>query len=307
MTRLLTLAVALLIVLAGCSTAARPRPVDPSPTPLAPPYTVEVDGRTVRVQTGGLDGRQPDAPVVVFEHGAGETLATWADLLPAVAGFAPVVAYDRAGLGGSDAADDVALAATAGRLFRLLDVLDVDGPVVLVGHSWGGAHVRYAAGLRPDRVAGAVYLDPTDAELTRDEDRAVFVAAGLGEMAEPAYQTFRAGTLAYIAQAPPGARRELEAMEALHGTPVEARALPPHPEVPVAVVLAARPTPPPPGFPPDAYRAWERTYADLRADRFGRLVRSSPDGTLVVATALGHDVHRDDPALVVEVVRRVLR
>ena len=169
-----------------------------------------------------------------------------------------------------------------------------------------GAHARYAAGRYSDLVAGVVYLDPTDPALTRDEEREVYVTAGLGEMAGPAYEMFRAGTRSYVARSPPAIRRELEAMEALHDLPLGARALPEHPDIPVAVVLSARMDPGPPGFPPDAYEAWARAYVDLRVERFGDLVRSASDGLLVVASDVGHHVHLDDLELVLSVIRRVL-
>lgn len=60
------------------------------------PRFVQVDGLAIRVLTQGLERRQPGASAVVFESGGSAPLETWSPILPAVAEFAPVVAYDRA-------------------------------------------------------------------------------------------------------------------------------------------------------------------------------------------------------------------
>ncbi|GAF50768.1 alpha/beta fold hydrolase [Rhodococcus wratislaviensis] len=103
-------------------------------------------------------------PVTVFfEAGLGKSRSTWALVQPAVAEFARTVVYDRAGHGISDPDDE-------GRgIRRLLDdhlaVLDAatDGPCVLVGHSYGGPLVPCrrppTADRRPDRVSGVVLVD----------------------------------------------------------------------------------------------------------------------------------------------------
>lgn len=62
---------------------------------------VAVDGHAMRVHVAGLDNRKAGRPIVVFEAGATNSLEVWSSILPQVAAIAPVVAYDRAGLGQS--------------------------------------------------------------------------------------------------------------------------------------------------------------------------------------------------------------
>src|SRR5688572_5934417 len=69
---------------------------------LSGPRMIDVDGRAVRIHAIGLQDRRPGAPVVVFEAGAGNSLEVWGDILAQVAPMAPLVAYDRAGLGSSE-------------------------------------------------------------------------------------------------------------------------------------------------------------------------------------------------------------
>jgi lipase len=82
-----------------------------------------------------------------------ETLAT--RHLPEFA----IVAPDLIGHGRSSWAAPWSIDANVGALAGLLDA-DADGPVVVVGHSFGGAVALSLAAARPDLVAALVLLDP---------------------------------------------------------------------------------------------------------------------------------------------------
>src|SRR5687767_720815 len=145
------------------------------------------DGR-IRVVTSGLAGRERGEPVVIFESGGSAPLSTWDPVLPAVARFAPLVAYDRSGTGESpwDSLPPTPERVTS-RLQTLLARLGVTPPYVLVGHSWGGALIRFFAGRYPDQIAGLLYIDPTDITQTPADEIAVFEAIGAGAAARDAF------------------------------------------------------------------------------------------------------------------------
>src|SRR5690348_3311368 len=63
--------------------------------------SVPVDGHPMNVQVSGLD-HVGKTPTVVFEAGGGSTLKGWGAIPTEVATFAPVIAYDRTGFGGSE-------------------------------------------------------------------------------------------------------------------------------------------------------------------------------------------------------------
>jgi pimeloyl-ACP methyl ester carboxylesterase len=123
---------------------------------------VDVDGRQVHVRRMGAPAA---GPTVVFESGLSSPLEMWSHVQTAVAESAPTISYDRAGIGRSEAGE---LPRTAERISgefeRLLDVLDVRGPLVLVGHSYGGMLLRAFAQRHPDRVAGVVLVDSAHPE-----------------------------------------------------------------------------------------------------------------------------------------------
>jgi pimeloyl-ACP methyl ester carboxylesterase len=124
---------------------------------------VEVDRRRVHVLEAGAG-----ATTVVLEAGAGATLDSWARVIPDLAARTRVVAYDRPGLGFSDARpapDDRRPVAMAALLATVLDAIDAPPPYVLVGHSLGGLHVRAFAAAHPHDVAGLVLVDPSHEDM----------------------------------------------------------------------------------------------------------------------------------------------
>ncbi|BCL15478.1 alpha/beta hydrolase [Micromonospora sagamiensis] len=108
------------------------------------------------------DGSAP-MPTAVLIHGmASDTMASWYFTLAeplAAAGF-PVVLYDLRGHGRSDRpATGYALADFVDDLAGLLTELDVTGPVLLCGNSFGGTIAFGYAARHPDRVAGIVAVE----------------------------------------------------------------------------------------------------------------------------------------------------
>ena len=168
---------------------------------------IELDGRAVRVQTIGLQDRSPGAPVIVFEAGASNSLEIWDGLLPRVASMAPVVAYDRAGLGRSEwDGTNPTPRHVADRLRRVLQQIGAGPPFVLVGFSWGGMLARYFAGYYPADVVGLVLVDPSPMVTESLADNvSPFEKIGAGRAGFDAYWS---SFSALLAQASPAVRAE---------------------------------------------------------------------------------------------------
>lgn len=267
-------------------------------------HVVQLDGYAVRVQSSGLADRQPGQPIVVFEAGATSTLEAWRSVVAQLVGTVPLIAYDRAGLGESEwDGQTPAPAHVSSRLRRLLGSLGADPPYLLVGHSWGGGLMRFFAGYYPDDVAGIAYVDPGPiVTQSLEEELAPFRAIGAGR-AE--YDAFWAGYGSFLETASPAVRAEFDVYRTLMQRDVADRDLRPAPEVPVVVIVAAKPYPALPGLPFDAQRHFA---ADLRhrIDRLREWALASPGGTLVVTNHASHAVPREDPDLIVWAIRRVL-
>ncbi len=104
-------------------------------------------------------------PAIVLEAGMNCGAASWQQVMPLLAPRVRVVAYDRAGLGGSDPAPG--LATIDRQIDDLTSVITslAAGPCVLAGHSLGGILVQLLAFRRPDLVAGLVLVDPGHEEM----------------------------------------------------------------------------------------------------------------------------------------------
>jgi pimeloyl-ACP methyl ester carboxylesterase len=129
---------------------------------------IDIDGRAVHVDIRGAGG-----PPVVLEAGIAASSLSWALVAAKVAEFTTVVSYDRAGFGWSEAAPHRATALDAARdLALVLEHAAVQGPVVVVGHSFGGLIARVFEQTYPARVAGMVLVDPVVRAEWRDADAA---------------------------------------------------------------------------------------------------------------------------------------
>ncbi len=100
------------------------------------------------------------SPTVVLDAGLPGTSLDWCLVQPKVAKFTQICAYDRAGYGWSDSSPMPRTSQQiANELHTLLGNAGVEGPYVLVGHSFGGYNVRlYAHSFAAD-VAGIVLVD----------------------------------------------------------------------------------------------------------------------------------------------------
>ncbi len=118
-----------------------------------------------------IDMRGQDGPAVVLEAGIAASSLSWCMVQARVAEFTTVVSYDRAGFGWSDAAPHHCTASDAANdLNVLLERTEVQGPYVVVGHSFGSLIARVFEERFPGQVAGLVLIDPISRGEWRDAD-----------------------------------------------------------------------------------------------------------------------------------------
>jgi pimeloyl-ACP methyl ester carboxylesterase len=244
-------------------------------------------GRRLHISCSGTNVDR--GPTVILEAGFGNASAVWNRVQPEVAKFARVCSYDRAGLGASDpVAAQRTVVSAAEDLHALLAAAKIAGPYVLVGHSLGGILARLYASYYPAEVAGMVLVDSAHED---EPDRAVALipADALKEMLR------QAGP----ADLTPQSRERIDScsirtiMDALNW----------HGDIPLVVLTQGRPYGPDmvavPAIAPQAYRL----HLEMQRD----LVSRSPRGRQVIAEKSGHGIHQDQPELVVNAVREVVK
>jgi pimeloyl-ACP methyl ester carboxylesterase len=288
--------------------AERPqiKPAARAPTPAHDHFSGRVAIRGGRKLY--LECRGRGSPTVVLEAGSGDLAQIWSEpldgpgraVLPAVARFTRVCAYDRPGTyrlpDTLSRSDPVAMPRTARDIvldLRALLRAHVPGPYVLAGHSFGGMVARLYATTYPRRVAGLVSID------AQNED----FAAAYKEFLTP--ELYAATVL--NPQPPPGLEAypdvELLALEPSAAQMRQAQADTPLRPMPLVVLTHSRTLPNPFGFPSDLpIEELNRAFQDSQ-DMLAELV---PDSRLVVAARSGHYIQLDQPKLVTREIRRVV-
>jgi pimeloyl-ACP methyl ester carboxylesterase len=121
---------------------------------------VEVGGYSLHTNCVGQG-----SPTVVLDAGTGEMWADWVLVQREVSDTARVCAYDRAGMGWSEMGPEPRDARRiSGELHALLEGAGIEGPYVLVGHSFGGLYAQTYAARYPDEVAGVVLIESSHPE-----------------------------------------------------------------------------------------------------------------------------------------------
>jgi len=331
---LLVLAIGAVLVLAGTiyqmtGTVADQRRYPP------PGRMIDVGGRRLHLVESGEDG-----PPVIFESGISATCLSWTEVRTQVARFARASAYDRAWLGWSDPPTSDAPRTTStivNELHALLAAAGISPPCILVGHSFGGMLVRAYAAKYPEQVAGLVLVDPLSPGEWLNVSRAHARMLGLGvKLARRGAWLTRIGVVraslallmaggrlvpkgiaklssgrgesvisrlvGEVSKMPPETWPMVRAhwcqaksfrglaryLESLPASAAEANALTDPGTVPVIVLSAANATP---------HQLQERQA----------LAGRSPHGRHIIAAKSGHWIQLDEPQLVVEAVREMIR
>lgn len=126
-------------------------------TPDPPGTLIDLGGTHVHIYCAGSG-----SPPVVFLHGLGDYSFDWALIQPRVAEKTKACAYDRPAQAWSQPGPPPrGIKTSAHELHLLLQRSNIDGPYILVGHSWGGLIARMYANEYPKEVAGMVLVDST--------------------------------------------------------------------------------------------------------------------------------------------------
>ena len=281
-------------------------------TPAPPPETSGDFSGLVDIGGGRrlwLECRGAGSPTVILEAGAGNNGQNWdavglppssqqTAVLPGVAAFTRVCAYDRPGtildFEHRSRSDPAPMPRDAGDvvadLHALLTAAAVPGPYVLAGHSTGGLIVRLYAATHPDRVAGLVQVDALSEQVQDALTHLRFVA----------FDRLNNGPVPGL-----GGYRELERILFAPSFLQVRRALAARPAgpLPAVVISRGRPQPLPPGLPAGlTTRVLERAWRAAQ----DALAASMPGADRVIARRSSHYVMFSQPRVVAGAVRRVV-
>jgi pimeloyl-ACP methyl ester carboxylesterase len=281
---------------------------------------VDIGGRKLYLECRGQGN-----PTVILEAGAYARADVWSRdnqrqagvrtmVLPGVAAFTRVCAYDRPGTISEinhdldphgapffpSRSDPVPQPRTTrdkvADLHALLRAAHIRGPYVLVAHSSGGLVVRLYASTYPDEVVGMVLLDSTHEDVwLRFQEALTPVQWAEFEALTVTNQT--------LLDAYPEAERWYTAPladDATTGQVRQSRAKAPLRPMPLVVLAHGIPfAAPSPGWPSDKM---EGIMTALQED----LAKLVPSAHYAIATKSGHNIHQDQPELVIAAIREVV-
>jgi len=277
-----------------------------------PVKEVMVAGKKMAYRSFGLENHKPGEPVLIFESGLGTPGDNYQGLFGTLSKTTAGIAYDRNGIGGSEADPTIKTDAdVVKRLHALLDTLHIQPPYLLIGHSIGGPLVRLYTAFYPDQVAGLVLIDPTDYRLTSGEDNEVkkntSSAMGYRELWVTNLKQMSADT-----SLPVGTRIEMQ-RELSVSSPAyfgEYENLPPLPDIPVTIFIvyihrvekseATLATKLKINIVP-----WYKLLDKDRVEHYEDLVAANHHSNLVLLPNYSHGVHNQDPDLVINSILKV--
>jgi pimeloyl-ACP methyl ester carboxylesterase len=264
-------------------------------------------GRSMYLQCSGTG-----APTVVLVSGQRGSANDWEiaaapgpTVFPQMAKTTRTCAYDRPGTpvgekpSRSDPAPQPATSADAvADLHALLVAARVPAPFVLVGHSYGGLIARLFAGTYPGDVSGLVLVDA--------------LSEGLQDAETPEQWPVQRALLQGDISKDVAAYPALERVDADRSF-AEMRASPPLKPMPLAVLSADRLWAPqfpamisagalPANVPPDFGAVVDAAQEQAQA----KLAKLAPGARHVLDTHSGHEIHKEQPQLVIDAIRAVV-
>jgi len=175
-------------------------------------------------------------------------------------------------------------------LHALLQAANVPGPYVLVGHSLGGLFVRLYASAYPDEVIGMVLVDATTEDVWLR-----FQAA----MSPAQWAAFEGPQFSLEPNDEYPAFERLDAL-AIAAQMRQTRVDTPLRPMPLAVLAHGIPFADPiPDWPTEVTEQIMLTSAQ-------ELATLVPNARFSIASQSGHNIHQDQPALVIEAIRQVV-
>jgi pimeloyl-ACP methyl ester carboxylesterase len=260
---------------------------------------VEIDGRRIHVTCFGPT--DTSEPTVLFEAGAGSSSDTWDSVVDALSTTHRACSYDRAGTGASPLPPQPRRTTKdiVADLETVLGKAQIDGPFVLVGHSFAVWPLSVFAAAHPEDVAGVVLVDPRGPHVS-----ARWLAALPPPSAgEPKAVRLNREELTVFEHDPKLNREHLDvARSAAEASDVLDAPGPLFGDAPLLVLGAVDTHLSWSDLPPRLATAFDRIWLDEQK----ALVHESTNGTFHEVADSRHEIQSDQPEAVIDAVESVL-
>lgn len=238
------------------------------------------------------------SPTVVIDTGIGGAAVEWTRIQDVLAEDTRVCTYDRAGYGWSDPGPSPRTTAReVDELQRLLHAAQIPAPYVLVGHSFGGFNMRYFAATRPAEVAALVLVESSHPRAGMPR------VAGRGRRWNPlspmppdvAPEAREFAIAHYLNSRRKAVFAQMHEIAQFDASAAEVEAAGPLPDVPLFVLAR------------DPSHGRRNATGEARWQAHQReLSRLTLQGRFATARGSGHEIHKSQPAAVIDTIRAAL-
>ncbi|WP_299825646.1 alpha/beta hydrolase [uncultured Pontibacter sp.] len=225
---------------------------------------------------------------IIFESGFGSDYKVWGNVASEVMNTNQVLLYSRAGTGKSESnPKPPTLEAAVQDLTSLLEEANLKPPFIFVGHSYGAFIIRAYAAQHPDKVKGLVFVDPAHEKMMQELKKADHTKALRDIELQNSFM-------------PDRYKQENELINKIF----ERAALPDFgklPQVPVVVLTSVQERENPELFlhEPKGVEVWRNLHSEF----FSQFT----SGAHIITAASGHNIHREEPELVINAINQVVQ
>ncbi len=271
---------------------------------LPPGRLVDVGGHRMHIYCRG-EGE----PTIVLDSGAGGFSLEWSTIQKSIAPDTRVCAYDRAGYGWSDMGP---LPRTSSRIVEelrtLLQMAEIPGPYIMVGHSFGGYTAQYFARSHPQQVVGIVLIDSSHPEQVQRLPKTIRKVSARPENSRT-YSITRpvlhdhypkeTGARAYRLMSSWKYRfTRQEELLSLPRSAQEVMQAAPYKTIPLVVLTRGKRVWPHTSYGDEMEKVWRELQDELST--------LSQNSVHLIAKNSGHSIHLDQPELVISALRNLL-
>lgn len=211
---------------------------------------------------------------IVMDAGYGADSETWTPVVERLTELSTVLIYDRAGLGLSGNSNGRRTSMEMIRELKgLIDILHLNKPYVLVGHSFGAINSQLLASCFPKDIASLILLDPAH----EDHEDKILPLMG-DEFRDTYYKQFTKETTHKDYQA---------SMEMLRSKRTHLG------NIPVKIISAGK------------KKFYDNHVQNVWLSLHKELLTLSNNSDIVIAKNSAHHVHHDEPELVIREIREI--
>ena len=272
-----------------------------------PGQLVNIGSHTMHIYCRGT-GR----PVVVMDSGLGGLSLEWYTIQLALAEHVQTCIYDRAGYGWSYPGPEPRTSLRiSDELYLLLQTANINGPYVLVGHSFGGYNMQLFADHHPEVTAGLVLVDSSHADqvhrfmappirvkLVPTIKGKYFITQFSRPQLHPKLPKKIRGIVSVLLNSVAMRRAMANEFMYFSQSADEVKMAGPLPDIPLVVLTRGKRV-----WPEDRRgELMERLWEVLQSE----LAMQGPQYIQIIANQSGHHIHLDQPQLVIDAINQVI-